>query len=102
MRHFVMSTLVAALLTTGGCDAASPTTPTFRSLGGVTAASQLPADGNGNKTIVPVFEQRQVSCGTATLTRTIEGWFQLNLIGETDSDVQRVDIHHLTYTFMNA
>lgn len=102
MRHFLASTLVGALLITGGCDAPSPTAPAVPLRADVARASQLPADGNGNKTIVPLFEQRQVSCGTATLTRTFEGWFQFHFIETGNLKVVRVDILHQKFTFTNA
>ena len=105
MKPIVLSSLTAVLLAVPvgtlflvtGCQSAesvspSPDTPAF---------AKGPADGNGNKFVIPVDEQFPVDCNGAQLIGHLTGWFQGRLFRQPNRNVE-LDVYHFLWTFTNS
>jgi hypothetical protein len=101
MRSLPISCLLTAaafaLACEGGTEAASPTTDT-RAFAGV------PANGNGNKLVIPTDEDLPaVDCGGGEfLDAHAEGWIQLRLFPQPKNPNIALDIFHTVFTFTNS
>jgi hypothetical protein len=90
--------IVVTCLVTSACEAPtplgpSPNTPLF---------ANAPADGSGNKQVFVVDDGPfTINCGTQTIVRHINGWFQVRTFDDPNRNVE-LDVFHLAFTFTNA
>ena len=102
LKPVEVETIMTAFALVTGCAASRAATPTPLVKSSTIASVQLPGDGNGSKEIMEVFIQNPVNCGGTIITRTVEGWIQMNPIEEGGSRAQQITVYRVNYTFSNA
>ena len=100
MLHRLMLTLPTLLLLSAGCQSSEPTAvaPGHSAAG----ALRAPADGNGNKLVIPIDVQFPVDCGSETLTAQFHGWIQVHVFGSQHNRNVELDVYHVEVTFTNG
>ena len=101
-RQMPTTLVVAALCVASGCTNSEPLAPASNVR---PFFSQAPADGNGNKVVIPVdivFPDFTTCSSGATLDMHLVGWVQVYVFDQPDS--RNVELHdlHLVFTFSNA
>ena len=99
-RHLLTALAIGALCIALGCSSADSTAP-------LTAArasfAVVPADGSGNKVIIPVDFTDAVSCPDGTdLTRHVTGWVQERVFNQDGNRHVVLDVTHIAFIFTNS
>jgi len=95
----IAGTLVLGLALLAAC--ADRTNPTAVYDGPLFA--QAPADGNGNKQVIPIDFQFPVTCeGGATLSLHFGGWVQMWVSSQPNNRNVQLNAVHLVFTYTNA
>jgi hypothetical protein len=61
-----------------------------------------PADGNGNKTVIPFDDTFSVSCGAETIALNIKGWVQIRTFDQANNRNVELDVFHGVLTYTNS
>jgi hypothetical protein len=96
-KQILTTVVVGALFAVTGCAGPEPGSPTEPSF------AQMPADGNGNKLIIPRVFEGEVDCGAgATIHVQESGWIQVVLLGQANNRNVEVSTANFVVTFTNA
>jgi hypothetical protein len=67
------------------------------------ASTRVPADGNGNKAVVPIDVHEQVFCSSGVVLRAdVTGWVQLLTFGQPRNRNVELDLFHLLITYTTS
>ena len=64
--------------------------------------AETPADGNGNKLVIPIDVSAPVSCGTQTINFNLNGWVQLRTFDQPNNRNLELDVFHGVITYTNT
>jgi hypothetical protein len=101
-RQLLTTLAVAALCTASGCTNSEPLAPASSVR---PRFSQAPADGNGNKLVIPIDAQfpNFVTCnGGASLDMHVVGWVQVHVFGQPGNRNVELDGLYVVFTYSNA
>ncbi|CAN5866935.1 hypothetical protein BH23GEM9_BH23GEM9_10740 [soil metagenome] len=96
MSRYLIAATVLSVLSATACDA-----PTFPDAVPTVVYSNAPADGNGNKLVFTFDFTDPVDCGSEIITRRIQGWFQVRVLGGAGNPNVQIAIFKSTATFTN-
>ena len=64
--------------------------------------AETPADGNGNKLVIPIDVSFPVSCGTQTISFNLKAWVQLRTFDQPNNRNVELDVFHGVLTYTNT
>jgi hypothetical protein len=64
--------------------------------------AETPADGNGNKLVIPIDVSFPVSCGTQTISFNLKAWVQLRTFNQPGNRNVELDVFHGVLTYTNS
>jgi hypothetical protein len=64
--------------------------------------AETPADGNGNKLVIPIDVSVPLSCGTQTISFNLKGWVQLRTFDQPNNRNVELDVFHGVITYTNT
>ena len=80
-----------------GCDSQAPVSPSNET------PAFAPADGNGNKFVIPIHvESPEVCPGGTELDLVIDGWFQGRFFVQANNNNVQLNVFRITWTFTNS
>ncbi|HEY6222588.1 MAG TPA: hypothetical protein VIW26_02290 [Gemmatimonadales bacterium] len=101
-NQLLTSLFVGALFAAAGCTTSAPVAP-FSSAG--PRFSQVPADGNGNKQVIPIdaqFPDVFTCANGAILDLRVVGWVQIWVTSQPDNRNVTLDAVNVLFTFTNG
>ena len=102
IKPLLATFLAGSLFGVSGCSRPDPVSPVSNNR---PRFEQSPADGHGQKVVIPVDVQFNdfITCQSgATLGLHIVGWIQLWVAGQPNNRTVLLDVVHFDYTYSNA